>query len=146
MFKGETEPRLIKRENLKTPGGVSRTNGFQRGEHGRLYEKMSRFNHSCKPNTTELEVNDVGKVFLVAARDIKKGEELTVQYGATGSTSDRKAFLEMKYNFDCQCEACQANETVTENDRATAMANAIVGIGLMWAIESAALSIYDCNF
>lgn len=37
------------------------------------------FNHSCEPNCEA--VDDEGRIFLVALRDIRPGEELTFNYG-----------------------------------------------------------------
>ena len=56
---------------------------------------LARFiNHSCAPNC-EAEVRE-GRIWLVAARDIRAGEELTFNYGFD---------LEDYRNYPCRCGA-----------------------------------------
>ena len=47
---------------------------------------------------------------LVAKRSIKKGEEITINYGIHHnniSKENRLQLLRNKYKFDCRCEACE---------------------------------------
>lgn len=53
-------------------------------------------NHSCDPNT-EAEIRD-GRIMIEAKRDIKKGEELTIDY-------DTEYFDEFIRPVGCRCEA-----------------------------------------
>lgn len=111
VFGANTAPRKIKRENLKTPGGVFRTNSH--GECGMaLFEKRARMNHSCRSNTVDRRLPVEDKIIVLASRDIKKGEEITSCYSCPGATEERRAFLRHKYNFECDCPACEANETI----------------------------------
>lgn len=44
---------------------------------------------------------------LSARRDIKAGEEITVDYvDIDWPLSKRQAYLKEKYSFDCQCAKC----------------------------------------
>lgn len=43
------------------------------------WNKAGYINHSCKPNTDP--VTRVGRVYIMATRNIKKGEELSYDYG-----------------------------------------------------------------
>ncbi len=55
-------------------------------------------NHSCNPNT-EAEISD-GKILIIAVRDIKKGEELTIDY-------DTEYFDEFIRPVGCKCGAAK---------------------------------------
>ena len=56
-------------------------------------------NHSCRPNCEA--VNDRGRIFIMALRSIKSGEELTYDYG--------KSYFEgVIQSAGCLCEACFA--------------------------------------
>lgn len=54
-------------------------------------------NHACEPNT-EASIED-GRIMLYAARDIRSGEELTIDYGPEYF----KRFIEP---VGCRCETC----------------------------------------
>ncbi len=54
-------------------------------------------NHSCEPNC-EGDVHD-GRVLIYTARDIRKGEELTIDYG-------KEYFDEFIRPAGCKCDAC----------------------------------------
>lgn len=54
-------------------------------------------NHSCEPNC-EGDIRD-GHVLIHTARDIKRGEELTIDYGA-------EYFDEFIRPTGCECESC----------------------------------------
>lgn len=101
----------IEPENLKTPGGILRTNGFQVGTGTEvLLEQISRINHSCTPNAVKQRFrfgDGFGDFALSAIRDIHVGEQLFIDYGVPhGSVETRRAWLQMKYNFVCHCKAC----------------------------------------
>lgn len=120
----------IKRENLKTVYGTCRSNRFATG----IFEKTSRINHSCCPNTAMLCMKKLeegipahmraamgfapskpGEYVIVSEREIRAGEELTLSYLGgqpvkTRSTESRREILCEKYCFTCECEACKKNE------------------------------------
>ena len=58
-------------------------------------------NHSCEPNT-EAEIDD-GRIVITAVRDIKNGEELTIDY-------DTEYFEEFIKPVGCKCEHCNMNK------------------------------------
>jgi SET domain-containing protein len=66
-------------------------------------ELKGTINHSCEPNTGFKD-----QVQLFAIRDIKSGEELTLDY----------AFCETSYpmNFSCNCGSKNCRKTVTNDD------------------------------
>ncbi|KAA8572404.1 hypothetical protein MFRU_003g03700 [Monilinia fructicola] len=73
---------------------------------------ISIINHSCIPNATwrlnqnrSLEPTSVVEVRLVT--DVKRGEEITISYCALDAeVLCRQHFLNERYGFYCQCEAC----------------------------------------
>lgn len=60
-------------------------------------------NHSCNPNTWMID-----EVTVVAKRNIKTGEEITIDY-AMFTTSNY-------YNFDCNCQSPLCRTLVTGDD------------------------------
>eukprot|EP00128_Syssomonas_multiformis_P010427 Colp12_sorted_trinity150504_noHs@25091 len=69
-----------------------------------LYAVGSMVNHSCEPTATPMFKNSA-VLSLVAARDTKAGEEITISYTDV-SRSDRRQFLEWNYGFVCGCRLC----------------------------------------
>ena len=106
--KGEKEDfdMAIKATNLKTAGGVYRTNAWHEG----LFERRSRLNHSCDPNTVATECGD-GAIAIVARRDLREGEQLFGSYISDHPNlpaAERREMLQGKYKFHCQCRLCEA--------------------------------------
>merc|ERR1711936_375902 len=68
----------------------------------------AHINHSCDPNTF---VIDQGRVQItVAARTILAGEEIShIYFGHFGDTTKekRQEYILKKYNFLCNCNACE---------------------------------------
>ena len=87
---------------------IHSTNGFHNG----VCLKMSRFNHSCRPNAQYFWNDDTNTRDLRAWRKIKEGEEITVSYihSMLESREGRRSALRDRYNFDCQCEGCDLTE------------------------------------
>lgn len=95
-----------------------------RKERCTLYHLMvncSMINHSCNPNLVQVNVesdennNQLDRVITWV--DVKKGDELTVNYfyhfrweheegSAWINFNDRQLMIKQKYNFDCKCETC----------------------------------------
>ncbi len=98
----------VKPVNLKTPGGILRTNSFADGAGGSLlFEKLSRVNHSCAPNVQLCARK--GQTALCAIGDAAASEELLIDYGTpAGGAEQRRAWLRMKYAFTCNCPLCVA--------------------------------------
>lgn len=65
-------------------------------------------NHSCRPNCDA--INRRGRIFIVARKNIKEGEELTYNYG-------KDYFDGYIKKAGCRCEKCFAsNKTVNPKD------------------------------
>ena len=65
-------------------------------------------NHSCNPN-----VGFKGQVFIVAKRDIKKGEEITYDYSMVMCSNPKSNSY---FTFKCLCGSKNCRGTVTEDD------------------------------
>ena len=64
------------------------------------------FNHSCEPNA-----GLKGQIFLVAMRDIKKGEEITFDYVMSCAQMGKKRVL-----FECNCGSQNCRKEITNDD------------------------------
>jgi uncharacterized protein len=64
---------------------------------------MMRINHSCEPN-----VGVAGNVLIVAMRDIRAGEELTLDYATF--------IVDADFEMDCCCASRQCRRTVKGSD------------------------------
>jgi hypothetical protein len=114
---GETD-KAVRAENLKSIGGILRTNSFEDENRAKLFETLCRFNHACgaSANVTKVFENLITGTgarcaHVTTLRDIRRGEELCIDYivGSNESSLDtapRRAYLQMKYNFVCQCSKC----------------------------------------
>ena len=97
----------------KTLLGIVSTNGLiQQNGKTLVFIEISKLNNSCLPNVAFEFVPPYGRIFAV--KDIKKGEELCMDYGGYGSRfsslKDRKEMLKDKYDFECGCELCTMDE------------------------------------
>ena len=103
-------------KNASVPGGsdlanVINTNGYI-GENGSVRHSLtfltiSRINHSCLPNAeliVSMEPSELGVVRCI--RPIGAYDEITIDYGASGSRQERQRHLRDAFRFDCSCELC----------------------------------------
>lgn len=77
-----------------------------------IFLDLSRFNHSCVPNTQWDWNEKTRKADVHALVPIRTGTELTICYDDLCSvitSAYRKATLRYKYGFTCTCEACEPN-------------------------------------
>lgn len=68
---------------------------------------ISRFNHSCRPNTVLRWEGHRAVVLLTA--DVSEGEQLCLSYGPHAGRmqfDDRQRWLQDQYCFECRCAAC----------------------------------------
>ena len=83
-------------------------NSFQ---GGRIYEQISRVNHSCNPNA--LIVPDGESQKLVAAATIQEGDELDISYLGLmlyAETQTRRDLLQQDKYFTCTCARCTSSD------------------------------------
>jgi len=71
--------------------------------------KMSRFNHSCKPNAVCAQFEDYS--LIIAMTNIKAGEEITINNVGPKiemkSRQERQQFLTWQREFICCCDLCK---------------------------------------
>ena len=113
MVKKMPIPNMKQEEAFKVIA-IMDTNGFHNG----VCLKMSRFNHSCRPNAQYFWNEDTNTRDMRTLRKIKQGEEITVSYigSLLFSREKRYAYLKDTYNFDCRCEACDLTEEEIEQE------------------------------
>jgi SET domain-containing protein len=71
---------------------------------------VSRYiNHSCEPNCES--VDDAGRIFLEALRDIEVGEELVYDYRLTWESSDDPEDLKV---YLCRCGSASCRGTMLD--------------------------------
>jgi hypothetical protein len=84
---------------------------------------LSKLNHSCTPSAKPAFTSGTAELHLVATRDIKVGEEVTVSYVDTSKRSKdnamearrrRRMELARGWHFACSCARCE-EEKVTLN-------------------------------
>ena len=75
-----------------------------------LYPTAARLNHSCSPNVSY--GFDGWTMRMYTTRDVQPGEELCSCYTDVvyhGSREYRQAYMDAKFNFECQCHAVCGN-------------------------------------
>ena len=77
----------------------------------RIYDKISRVNHSCHPNAAVAYDPDRNLGTLHALRDIQNGEEIFINYRVDelftlSNVQARQQALQQTYNFTCLCSSC----------------------------------------
>ena len=72
-----------------------------------LYSAACRANHACAPSC-DVVYEDGGplRVALVAARDIREGEELTISYVDSDQDAVDRRAATADYGFLCECPRC----------------------------------------
>lgn len=108
-------------EKTRTPYGTSRQIGSG------LYFVSSYIAHSCAPSARISFGKGTSELHLVAAKDIKKGQEITMSYvdvtQRPGESADearqrRRQELARGWKFACACERCLADPSITEGGNA----------------------------
>jgi len=81
--------------------GIVANNVISLGGDFGVFLAISRINHSCRPNCRHSQ----GRV--VAARRLRRGEEVTISYIADQVATAAERAAELAYwGFVCRCEAC----------------------------------------
>lgn len=72
--------------------------------------KAGYINHSCRPNS-EVEIRK-GRVFIMARKNIKEGEELSYDYG-------KEYFNDYIKPYGCRCPKCKEKGVVARKKRSS---------------------------
>lgn len=96
---------------------ILKTNGMSIGGRdaaiGGIFLVCSRINHSCEPNAVHIWNERTNKKDIIALKDIKAGEEVTIAYiEPLQSKQSRQLVLLECYGFECQCEVCALEDEV----------------------------------
>lgn len=96
-------------EKTRTPYGTQRQIGSA------VYTVSSYLNHSCRPSARPSFVSGTSEMSIIASRDLKKGDELTIAFvDVTQHPNEtvvdcrrrRRAELARGWRFACGCERC----------------------------------------
>ena len=96
-------------EKTRTPYGTQRQIGSA------IYTVSSYLNHSCQPSARPSFASGTSEMSIVASRDLKKGDELTIAFVDVNqhpneTTLDcrrrRRTELVRGWRFSCGCERC----------------------------------------
>ena len=89
---------------------VIETNGFvvEGGHATVVFETIARLNHSCVSNARFEWDAATGTGAVHVKKQIGVGEEITINYGATGTRDQRQRHLAARFGFDCACVRCEA--------------------------------------
>ncbi|ELQ32885.1 hypothetical protein M0657_007004 [Pyricularia oryzae] len=86
--------------------------------HSGLFPRISRINHSCRPNVYVRYTRSTLELEVVAYRDISAGTELGVSYTPLNMLSrDRRQVL-LGWGFNCTCQLCSAPSHILETSDA----------------------------
>ena len=105
-----------------TASGIAGTNGIPFSHFGRCYcsvfATVSRFNHSCEPNTCYNWNGALGQLTIHASKRIEAGSEVTICYlGSLMPRPQRQRQLLQDFGFECMCAKCVlAGEALAESD------------------------------
>lgn len=103
-------------EDLIRFSGIRKSNSFmmRRKNSGKIYggqliELHARINNSCDPNC--ISSLDGAESFLIALREIKPDEEITISYCDSAlPRTVRQEYLKKNLFFDCKCSLCTSDE------------------------------------
>ena len=89
--------------------GIYRTNALPCGSGspiGAVYPDICRINHSCRSNSHNSWNAALDAETIHATRDIRAGEEITIDYTDGDRSSARWAKLRDSFGFQCDCVVC----------------------------------------
>ena len=104
-------------EDLDEIVAIFRSNAYIIGANNSdlgLFPKGARINHSCRPNTSQVWHDRIGKRVVRAIRRIEEGEELFATYIPLLHSHDMRQKRLMQYGFTCTCSACAQEEAAQE--------------------------------
>jgi import receptor subunit TOM20 len=121
--KPEPKQRPEEAEKSRTPTGTQRQVGSA------MYTVSSYLSHSCAPNARIAYPEGTARLHLIAERDIKKGDELTVAFvdvtqregeSVIACRRGRRIELARGWRFACSCSRCELEAEETASSTAAA--------------------------
>ena len=83
---------------------------FDRSKLFGLYPRFSLVNHSCDPNA-QVFFNSKGMILLIARKNIRQGEEITIDYIMKTVNKGKRQELLKPLQFECSCDRCKEKGT-----------------------------------
>ncbi|KAM7187271.1 hypothetical protein V8F20_011026 [Naviculisporaceae sp. PSN 640] len=81
------------------------------GIHLGIFPKVSRINHSCRPNAYYRFSEKRLTMEIVSYTAIDKGEEITLSYVPLETKrEERRKYLKDNWDIDCECSLCKATD------------------------------------
>lgn len=119
LSKGDQDlPELPSQEVFaRHAANVVKTSAIRSANSVGVYPLPSFINHSCAPNACKLLVGHT--MFIHAARDLAKGEEIRVKYFDVTMPAPERQAVAKRWGFHCACPRC-AMESVGEEEAAKA--------------------------
>ncbi|RYP46101.1 hypothetical protein DL768_007657 [Monosporascus sp. mg162] len=130
--------------------GIVKTNALPCGSGaciGGVYPTICRINHSCLPNCHNSWNEDLHLETIHAIKDIRAGEEITIDYSDGGPSDTRRVELRQSFGFDCNCVVCSLPpaELQASDDRRRRIKALDEAIGNPYRMMSdPAASLADC--
>jgi len=78
-----------------------------------LWERISYLNHNCQPNAFYFGIGPY--IILKSIENIKKGDEITINYVEPKLIDERKFSLK-KWNIVCTCDLCKNENSLIETE------------------------------
>lgn len=83
-----------------------------------IYENICLINHNCQPNVAWNHVKEFGHEVVYALRNLKKDEELLVNYIEDYLTrEERQMLLYNSFQFKCTCDLCSKTDKESDHRR-----------------------------
>jgi hypothetical protein len=85
----------------------------------RVYDYISRINHSCRPNAVMSIKDSTGNIDIITVKDLNPQDELTINYleGEWLRTAhQRNPVFQASWGFTCNCVDCLPNGRVEGNE------------------------------
>ena len=79
-----------------------------------LFPKGARINHSCRPNSSQVWIEKMGKRVVRAIRKIEEGEEIFATYIPLLRGAESRQQRLQQYGFTCTCSACALSRSEQE--------------------------------
>lgn len=106
LYKSDHSPSPSPDDSLTSLTSVFFSNSFELFPNLnalQLFPRLSRLNHSCRPNCSIVGARAVADI-----RDIEEGEEVCFSYlRSTDNSTRRRGVLEARWGFVCKCERCE---------------------------------------
>ena len=87
---------------------IFETNGFELGDSAEcgVFLTASRYNYLCTPNASQVWNGNIGRLTVLANKDIAVGEEISIPYMPSLAGRTQRDPALKGWDFQCCCPAC----------------------------------------